>query len=181
MPDPLLGWLARISQALDTAHVEHAIAGGLAVAAWAQPRATVDIDIVVAGEADDIAHARAACETLGFLRTKSRPIKFKRISMMRMLIPPESDPEPIAVDLLLVPASLERKLLARRVDLSLSGARLPFVSAEDAILLKLLRFSDQDRVDIRAIASGRSLDRRYLRAQAKTLRVLTRLSAVALR
>jgi len=101
--------------------------------------------------------------------------------MLRMSIPPTLTRETISVDFLFVPETLEKDLLARAQPRMLSGAKVPVASAEDTVLLKLLRFDDQDRVDIRAIASEQRLDRRYLFRMAKRLRVLTRLQAIGLR
>ena len=39
--------LTNIVDALETASIEYAICGGIAVAIWAFPRATVDIDLLV--------------------------------------------------------------------------------------------------------------------------------------
>ena len=51
----------------------------------------------------------------------------------------------------------------------------PFASAEDVILLELMRDSDQDRADVRAILAAQPIDRVYLRAWARRLRLLARL------
>jgi len=169
----LLRWVARLAATLERAEVRHALAGGLALALHGQPRATVDIDLVVAPDPTSIERARTACASLGILQTRRAIVAFKRLSMVRMLVPPSAGPEPIAVDLLLAPAALPVLERARRH--ALGKQRIAVVSPEDLVLLKLLRASDQDVVDIRAVAAERALDRAYLEQRARALGVLTRL------
>jgi hypothetical protein len=169
----LLTWVARLAAGLDGAGVAHALAGGLALAVHAHARATVDIDIVVAADAESIERARIACADLGVLQTRRAIVAFKRLSMVRMVVPPAAGPEPIAVDLLLAPAALP--VLARARRHTLGKQRIPVVSPEDLVLLKMLRASDQDVVDVRAIAAERALDTPYLERTARALGVLMRL------
>lgn len=180
MAEPvLLDWLGRTTRALRDAGVDHALAGGLALAVWSEPRATVDIDLVVASESID--RARPAAERIGLLQSDRRINRFKRIGLLRMLAPPEIHPHPISVDFLLIDARWQRDLLARAVVTALGNDELRVVSAEDLVLLKLLRFSAQDRADIAGLAARNRLDRRYLSRQSKHLRLLTRLRTIGLR
>jgi hypothetical protein len=181
MRDPLLEWLGRLTGALSAAGVEYAVAGGLAVSAWAEPRATVDIDLVIRGDPAVLTVVRATARDAGLLQTNARVRAFRRVRLLRMLVPPGADPEPIAVDLLLPGDALTDAVLHNAKPLQLGRRRVRFASAEDTVLLKLLRDSDQDRVDIRALAAAAKLDRPYLRGWAKRLGVLTRLRRVGLR
>lgn len=180
MPEPvLIDWLGRTTRSLREAGVAHALAGGLALATWSEPRATVDIDLVIAADAID--RARPAAEAIGLLQSGRRINRFKRVGLLRMLVPPEVHPQPISIDLLLVEPAWEPELLARAVTAKLAGFEVRVVSAEDLVLLKLLRFSRQDRADIAGLAERQRLDRRYLARQGKQLRILTRLRAAGLR
>lgn len=182
MPDDtLLGWTVRIHRALRDAKVDHALAGGLALAVWARPRATVDIDLVIAAESVALAAAREACAEAGLQQTTRRVTRFKRVRMLRMAIAPTPRRETISVDLLIPPDPLVSAVLSRSVQRRIRGSMVPVASAEDLVLLKLLRFSDQDRADIAAIRAEHTLDRAYLRGSAEELRMLTRLRVVGLR
>jgi hypothetical protein len=86
--------------------------------------------------------------------------RFKRIGLVRMRCPPETGPEPIVIDVLVLPPGLEAELLARGRKVEGAGIDARFASAEDVILLKLMRDSDMDRADIRAIVSQRAVDPR---------------------
>jgi hypothetical protein len=177
----LLEWVASVSQALSGARVGHALAGGLAVAVWARPRATVDMDLVVPTDEESITRAREALAAAGLIQTRRKAVQFKRMGLLRLAIPPANGRETIVVDLLLLQPDLAAEVLGRAEARRVAGVDIPVASAEDTILLKLLRLSDQDRADIKAIAAETSLDRRYLRRWAEKLRVLSRLRSVGLR
>ena len=175
MSDTLLSWLARVSESLDEHEVPYAIAGGLGLAAWGCARATTDLDLVIASSDSAIGHAREAARAVGLLQHGRAVVRFKAISMLRMVAAPRAA-DVIPVDFIIIPTALEADLLARAQRLSLGSATAAFASAEDIVLLKLLRFSDQDRVDIRALAENNKLDRAYVTVHARALRVTSRLS-----
>ncbi len=58
--------LIRVTDALDEAHIDYALCGGLALAVYGFPRATKDLDLIVCAE--DLAAIRAAVRPLGFRR-----------------------------------------------------------------------------------------------------------------
>ncbi len=175
MSDTLLAWLARVAAALDEHDVPYAVAGGLGLAAWGCARATTDLDLVIASSDRDVTAARVAAQQAGLLQHRRSPIRFKAISMLRMIAAPSADTV-IPVDLILIPPALESALLQRAARLPLGPVAGAFASPEDLVLLKLLRDSDQDRVDIRALAERNQLDRAYVKARARALRVTSRLT-----
>ena len=60
----IIGELREITARLDQERVEYALCGGLAMAIYALPRATLDIDLLI--QVDSLAQARHAVEPLGF-------------------------------------------------------------------------------------------------------------------
>lgn len=174
MPEPdLLAWIVRLADALRRADVPHALAGGLALAVHGHPRATTDIDFVITSDAEAIARARKVLAELGILQTRRPIVKFQRISLLRVSAMPESMPEPIGIDFLVAPDELAA--LDRASAMLVLGSDVAVVSPEDLILLKLLRASDQDLVDIRVLAEKRALDRAYLARVARALKITPRL------
>ncbi|MBK8183213.1 MAG: nucleotidyl transferase AbiEii/AbiGii toxin family protein [Candidatus Competibacteraceae bacterium] len=61
----LLLELTRLTQALDRAGIDYALCGGLALAVYARPRATLDIDLMVEPEGRD--NVRKTVEPQGFV------------------------------------------------------------------------------------------------------------------
>lgn len=123
-----------------------------------------------------IERTRRVCREAGLLQAGRSVVSFKKLRLLRMLIPPEGGPEPISVDFLLLDPAFEADVLARCTPALVGGTEVPVVSAEDLILLKLNRASLQDLADIEAITtSTHQLDRAYLARQAKKLGVTHRL------
>lgn len=177
----LIDWVAKLSSALSESGVDHALAGGLAVAVWARPRETAEIDLVIDGHRESIEAARTAGLACGLQETNRKLHAFRRVRLLRMTIPATSTRSAISVGFLLVPRSLEDSILTRAEDRMVNGTEVPIASAEDTVLLELLKFDEQDRADIRAISGEQHLDKRYLLRMARRLRVLGRLRRAGLR
>jgi lipoate synthase len=56
--------LAQLTKALDEAGLDYALCGGLALAVYARPRATLDIDLMI--EPDTLDRIKQTVEPLGF-------------------------------------------------------------------------------------------------------------------
>jgi hypothetical protein len=131
--------------------VAFALCGGLAMAVYAFPRATLDIDLLIPEEQLD--KAKQAAIDAGFtLDAGLMTFKQGRSKIYRMTKITLDDPEPIMVDFLLVTPELHPAWeTARRV--SWQHGEIPVVSPEGLILLKELRGSGQDKDDIRHLRS----------------------------
>jgi predicted nucleotidyltransferase len=147
------------------AGVSVAVAGGLAQQVWGRIRATRDIDLLVA--TSERATLLDAFDAAGFCRGPQTALgDADLVTVVR-----EDTFIDIEVDLLLVSGGFGESAVTRAVPLDLDGLRVPFVTAEDLILLKLLADRVLDRADVRGIVleqAGR-LDLAYLRATAADL------------
>jgi hypothetical protein len=140
--------LRRLIEALDRAGVEYALAGGLAVSIYAAPRATEDIDVLVARA--DLERVIAATAPLGF-REAGELIRVAggRLEIQRLVKIEGRDLLPL--DLLVpVDASLVA-LLAGRARIPWEGRQISLVDIEGLRTLKRLRGSAQDRADLEAL------------------------------
>ena len=138
---------------LEDAGIDYALCGGLAMAVYAMPRATLDIDLMI--QVESLAEAGQAVEPLGF-SMDSAPMDFHGgdVKMSRFTkIDPDSK-EVLILDFLLVTEKTVAAWDTRR-DFEWEGKKLRVVSPEGLILLKELRRSgtDQDDIDyLRSIA-----------------------------
>ena len=174
-PDPsLLDWVARISAGLTQRRIRHALVGGIALAAHGFVRATTDIDIVVP-DVSSLQVLRAALTDLGLLNASKSPTKFRRVQILRALIPQGA--ELVVLDVVFAPPAMASSLVARQVTAQIAGEQVPIVGVDDLVLLKLLRDSPQDRIDIDRLREVAKLDRRYLRRLARELGIESRLDA----
>ena len=143
--------LRGIAAALDTAHIGYALAGGLAVSIYAAPRATDDIDLVVA--AQDVARIAETLAPLGFRRAgRAMPVAGGRIEIHRLLKFEGADLLPLDL-LVLVDAELARRL-DDRIERTLEGQRLWIIGLDSLRALKRLRGSTLDRADLEALGEG---------------------------
>jgi hypothetical protein len=128
------------------AGVDYALCGGLAMAVYAMPRATLDIDLMI--RIDSIDDATGAIEPLGFTMS-SAPMEFHNgdIKISRFTkVDPQSE-EVLILDFLLVTAKTAPAWESRQ-DFEWEGSKLRVVSPEGLIQLKELRGSGVDKDDI---------------------------------
>lgn len=137
--------LRHLVRSLNDARAEYALCGGLAMAVHGKVRATIDIDLLVPGEA--IEQVKAVCRAQGFTR-EAKPMLMAegRVPISRLTKASESG-ETISVDLLRVTDATQDAWRTRE-RLTWEGLELPVVSRDGLIALKQLRASGQDHDDI---------------------------------
>lgn len=146
----------------------HAFGGALALAYYAEPRATVDIDVNVFLPEMDCPSVTEALATLGYApeQEPDRAIPISGIRLRR-----STDPFPLDLFLSLDPAYEEIATRVRRWPFGPDRIELPFLSPEDLAVFKLSFGRDKDWVDLRQIVrSGLALDVEYIERQLIALR-----------
>jgi hypothetical protein len=137
---------------LNTAKVEYAVCGGLALAVYGIPRATVDIDIMV--QRAKLEEVHNLVRELGYIM-KARPMTFAQeaIEIHRVSkIDPESG-DLFNLDFLLVTPEIDSVWRSRR-EVEWEDGKLWLVSRGGLITLKSLRGSGQDLDDIQRLKEG---------------------------
>ena len=143
----LIDELKRLITRLDEERIEYALCGGLAMAVYALPRATLDIDIMV--EASSLDKTKQAVHDLGFI-LDTMPMEFHggKVHIHRVSkIDPDTG-ETLVLDLLIVTPEI-RQAWESRTKVEWEGGTLSVVSPEGLVLLKSFRRSGQDQDDIR--------------------------------
>jgi hypothetical protein len=138
--------LQRIVARLEQEGVDYALCGGLAMAVYALPRATLDIDLMI--QIDSLDEAAQAIEPLGFTMS-SAPKEFHGgdIKISRFTKIDSRTAEVLVLDFLLVTEKTASAWETRR-DFEWEGGKLRVVSPEGLIQLKELRRSGTDQDDI---------------------------------
>ncbi len=135
--------------ALDRAGISYALCGGLALAIYGIPRATLDIDLLMLAENVD-----AAKQTLGKAgyRLPASVIHFaeNRVLIHRLTKKDPVSEDYLSIDILEVTEALTQ-VWENRVSVTWEDGRLSTVSKQGLITLKTLRSSGQDRDDIRKL------------------------------
>jgi len=142
----LLLELKNLVKAFDMNKIDYALCGGLALAVYARPRATLDIDIMI--EPDLFGKIKKIVEKLGF-NIPAAPMSFKddSIQIHRMTKIDYESGEHMVLDLLLV--TPQTKIAwDSRISVDWEGGTLKVLNPEGLIILKSLRKSGQDMDDI---------------------------------
>lgn len=137
---------------LSESQIDYALCGGLAMAVHGQPRATVDIDLVVLAASLD--RIKALARQLGFA-LEAGPLRFSggAVEIHRPTKPDPGSEDFLTLDLLLVTPPLE-EVWQSRMAVDWEGGRLQVVSREGLVTLKALRSSGQDQDDIARLREG---------------------------
>ncbi len=158
------GLLAEAASALAAARVSFATIGGCARNAYAEPRATKDVDFVVLASEQGYRAVTSELSQRGF----------SRATMVRApddLIPDfESFRDPLGrrIDILFAKTEFEESALFRAEPQSpYAHVTLPVVSREDLVVYKLIAGRTQDWADLEAVVrsarlSSRELDWQYV-------------------
>ena len=147
----LLEELKNLIARLDEEQIEYALCGGLAMAVYAMPRATLDIDIMI--ELGSLLRTHRAVESLGFTLS-GMPMAFHggKVQIYRLCKVEADSGEELILDLLIVTPETQ-KAWENRLKVEWEGGTLNVISPEGLIILKSLRSSGQDQDDIEYLRS----------------------------
>jgi hypothetical protein len=139
----LLEELMMAATALESASVDYALVGGLALAVWGAPRATKDIDLLIREE--KLEAAMQVVATCGFT-VAAAPLRF-RDGMDLQRVSKVSDGAHMTIDFILVGESLE-SVWASRLRVATTEGSLWVVSRDALIEMKARAARPQDIADI---------------------------------
>ena len=147
----LLEELKKLSLKLYQAGIDYALCGGLAIAIYAKPRATLDIDIMI--DPGYLSETKKVAQELGFTMI-SAPIEFQggAVKIHRLTKIDKDSGEHLVLDLLIVTPET-KKAWDDHLTVEWEGNPLKVVSPKGLILLKSFRSSGQDQDDIEYLRS----------------------------
>jgi hypothetical protein len=147
----LLKELTHLLRRLEEERTEYALCGGLAMAVYAFPRATLDIDIMI--EPESLETVKALAKELGY-SVDVGLLEFKEgaIRIHRLTKAPAGAGDELVLDLLLVTPQV-KGVWADRRRLEWEAGTLWVVSPQGLITLKSMRRSGQDQDDIERLRS----------------------------
>lgn len=157
-----------------------AIIGATARNAWAPPRATTDLDLAVAAEADVVEAVGRALTSLGYEQVRiHRADPDDALADLVVFRVPKGALR--QVDLLLAKTPFEAEVLRRARPVEIEGVAMPVATPEDLIVYKLVADRARDREDIRAILrtqrrAGRHMDWSHVERWAEYWGVTERLA-----
>ena len=142
----ILDELKAVTGALTQEHIDYALCGGLAMAIYGLPRATLDVDLLIPFDA--LFSAKRALEPLGYTLSGA-PMAFHNDAIqIYLLVKIATDTgEEMVLDLLLVTPAITSAWESRR-DITWDGQMIKVVSVAGMMLLKSFRRSGKDLDDI---------------------------------
>lgn len=142
----ILDELKALINKLEEENIEYALCGGLAMAIYALPRATLDIDILI--KPNLLEKITSVTDDLGFT-LKAAPMEFHggKIKIHRVTKIEPATGENLVLDMLIVTPEI-KEAWNNRIKVEWEHGNINVVSPEGLILLKSFRGSGQDQDDI---------------------------------
>jgi predicted nucleotidyltransferase len=144
------------------------LAGGFAYGVHVEPRATVDIDLIIfgAGSADSIEAAMR--DVFDSVYVNQRTMDYSRVRVRRYLGITAAE-ETVVDALEPLDSGFSRHIAERAMPIDFKGVRLHVVSREDLYLLKSASEREQDRLDARRLSETPAFDWDYVREMENQL------------
>lgn len=163
MPDPLgslVGAIAEIVDALERASVPYALGGAIAYSAWAEPRATRDVDVNVWVSSDRLDAVFAVLEAAGV--TLDRATARSEAATRGLFVGRHGE---YRVDVFVPSVPFYDEALRRRVRTRIAGRDTWVLSPETLAVFKLLFNRPKDVADVGRLVQiqGERLDVGFVR------------------
>ncbi len=145
---------------------DYALIGAAARNAWAPPRATTDLDLVIALNADTAVELHKRLEEAGLtVRHELRTDPTEKVA--DIVFAEGEDYTPRKLDLLVAKTPFEQSALLRAVEIDVGGRRCRVITPEDLLVYKLIAGRHRDDLDIRDVvatrrAAGEAIDWAYV-------------------
>jgi hypothetical protein len=152
-----------VADALERHGLSYAVGGAIALAFYATPRATVDVDVNVFVSPDtELDRILSALQDTGFVPDEDRDTLARHAREEGQFRGRVSN---LRVDVFVPAVPYYAELERRRTQTALLGKPLWIVGADDLAVLKMMFFRRKDLADVEAVLRDRgpALDRAYVR------------------
>jgi predicted nucleotidyltransferase len=151
----LQNFLLSVVRGLGSRGVPFCLAGGFAYSLYAEPRTTVDVDLVVFSGGNEAEFKDVLGELFPSVYENTAPMLYQLISIRRFLIIFHEGE--FVIDFLRFNSGYqeyETEVYSRRRNIIMEGVELPVISKEDLIILKAASYRERDKLDTRVLVSG---------------------------
>jgi predicted nucleotidyltransferase len=140
--------LAAFGRVMQRRRLRWYVFGAQAVVVYGRPRLTADVDVTVELVGSDVRALLADLQKRGFeLRF---PLRDERLAEARLL-PMVHVPTAMPLDLMLAERGLEEEFLSRARACDIGGVKVPVISVEDLVAVKILAGRRKDLEDVRGV------------------------------
>jgi predicted nucleotidyltransferase len=164
--------LKRIVEFLNKHRIDYALAGGLAFSALVEPRATMDIDLIVMINETQLNDFKALLKAeFESIMPHKEPMQFKLVKIWRVVNLIEE--LELIFDFILAESKFFKNAIERAFEIEFFGTKLKIITLEDLILLKNCANRTQDIADLDKIYQtyNEEIDDEYLKAWGKELNI----------
>ncbi|MEX2261704.1 MAG: nucleotidyl transferase AbiEii/AbiGii toxin family protein [Bryobacteraceae bacterium] len=158
--------LLEVASLIERLSIPYMLIGGLAVAAWGEPRATLDVDLSLWVEPDRLD------QTVTDLSMALRPLPQNPTNFVRSSrVLPVLANSGVRIDLVFASLPMEADLINRAKPIEVAGKVIPVASVEDIIWMKLISERKKDLEDAQGLLRRHrhSVDRKYLESRLSEL------------
>jgi hypothetical protein len=136
----------RLVVELEKQGVRYALVGGVAMAFYAEPRFTRDVDLLV--DSDDFDKVKGILEKDGYFESAS-PWTFRNVAIeLHRFLKVVNEEDEMLIDILVAKDEGVRKIIQNAVEAESEEGRVMLADKKDLIWLKRTRDSKQDQADI---------------------------------
>ncbi len=136
----------RLMKELENKRVRYALVGGVAMAFYAEPRFTRDIDLLV--DTDDFDQVKGILEKDGYFESAS-PWTFSNVAIeLHRFLKVVNEEDEMLIDILVAGDEEIRKVIRNAVEAESEEGKVMLANKKDLIWLKKTRDSKQDQADI---------------------------------
>jgi len=170
--ETLVEHLKIIVKLLNEHEIDYALAGGLAFSALVEPRATMDIDLLLTiKEAELQGFFKVLEEKVESLIPHQESMQFNLIKIWRVVS--LTNNLEIIVDFLIAESKFHESVIKRAIEIDFFETKLKIITLEDMILLKNCAKRAQDIADLEKIYSTFSdeIDHHYVESWADKLNI----------
>jgi hypothetical protein len=158
--DTVSGVVARLIDVLEGSEVTYALGGAIALAAWSEPRATADVDVVLWVTSDEIDRAIDLIEKADVeVPRETARVEAKRRGLF------VGQARNVRVDVFVPSIPFYDQAEVRRVRTTVVGRPAWVHSAEVLAVFKMLFFRPKDLIDVERMlqVQGSAFDRAFVR------------------
>ena len=170
--ETLIEHLKIIVKLLNEHGIDYALAGGLAFSALVEPRATMDIDLLLTIKEDELpGFFKVLEEKVDSLAPHNEPMRFKLIKIWRVVS--FTNNLEIIFDFLIAESKFHESAIKRAIEIDFFETKLKIITLEDMILLKNCAKRTQDIADLERIYSTfkNEIDHDYVKFWAGKLNI----------